>query len=300
MIPAILRRPLPWLAAAGVLAITGCASGEGTGRLTGPAASVETAPSRTACPPGVPSTATCLGGRDSKGAYYLIAKPADWNGRLVLHAHGGPSLAAPTAERAVEDLTRWAIAVKAGYAWAGSTFRQGGVEVLAAAEDTERLRGIFLQHVGRPKLTILHGQSWGAGVAARAAETYTAQTVGQRPYDAVLLTAGVLAGGTHSYDFRTDLRVVYQYLSRNHPRPDEPQYALNLGLPADSTMRQADLAVRINECLGLDRPSAARTPEQVAKIDTLAKVVRIPAAQIQANPPNLRTGGLVRMSHVAY
>ena len=33
--------------------------------------------------------------------------------------------------------------VKAGYAWAGSTFRQGGVAVRDAAEDTERLRGIF-------------------------------------------------------------------------------------------------------------------------------------------------------------
>ena len=56
------------------------------------------------------------------------------------------------------------------------------------------------------------------------------------------MDAGVLAGGTRSYDFRTDLRVVYQYLCNNHPRPNEPQYALNLGLPAGATMTQADLA----------------------------------------------------------
>ena len=54
-------------------------------------------------------------------------------------------------ERSVEDLERWAIMVKAGYAWAGSTFRQGGVEVRAAAEDTERLRQIFVGHVAQPR-----------------------------------------------------------------------------------------------------------------------------------------------------
>jgi hypothetical protein len=117
----------------------------------------EAAPKPVSCPAAIPSTASCLSGLDSKGAYYLIAKPAAWNGKLVLHAHGGPSLDAPTEDRAVEDLTRWAVMVEAGYAWAGSTFRQGGVEVRAAAEDTERLRGIFRQYVGKPARTILHG-----------------------------------------------------------------------------------------------------------------------------------------------
>jgi hypothetical protein len=217
------------------------------------------------------------------GAHYLIARPADWNGRLVLHAHGGPDLSAPTADRAAEDLTRWAIMVKAGYAWAGSTFRQGGVEVRAAAEDTERLRGIFRTHVAIPTLTILHGQSWGAGVAAKAAEMFTAQTVGVQPYDGVLLSSGVLAGGTRSYDFRTDLRVVYQYLCNNHPRPNEAQYPLNLGLPAGVGMTQAQLAARANECLALDKPAAQRTAAQQARVRTIENVIRIPASAIQAH-----------------
>jgi hypothetical protein len=243
----------------------------------------EAAPTAAACPADVPSTARCLQGQDSAGAYYLIAMPQSWNGHLVLHAHGGPSLGAPTTERAEEDLTRWAIAVKAGYAWAGSTFRQGGVEVRAAAEDTERLRKIFRAHVAQPRRTILHGQSWGAGVAAKAAEMFTAASVGTQPYDAVLLTSGVLGGGTRSYDFRLDLRVVYQFLCNNHPRPSEPQYALNIGLPAGSTMTQADLNSRTAECLGLNLPAAQRTPEQQARVQTIASVIRIPASAIQAH-----------------
>ncbi|CAN7156607.1 hypothetical protein LJR129_000127 [Acidovorax sp. LjRoot129] len=251
---------------------------------TAPAlATREAAPTATACPKELAAVARCLAGQDSAGAYYLIAIPQQWNKVLVMHAHGGPTLGAPKAERAVEDLERWSIMVRAGYAWAGSTFRQGGVEVRAAAEDTERLRQIFVQHVAQPQRTILHGQSWGAGVAAKGAEMFQRTADGKRPYDAVLLTSGVLAGGTRSYDFRTDLRVVYQYLCGNHPRPTEVAYPLNTGLPHDAAMTQGDLQARLNECLGLNKPAAERTPEQQRKVQTIVEVIRIPASSIQGH-----------------
>lgn len=279
-----MSRPFPlaaFTAAALCALLSGCSSPRAP--LSGAAAPAEAAPRAVACPAQVPATATCLAGQDSQGAYYLIAKPADWNGTLVLHAHGGPALERPAMARAEEDLNRWAVMVRAGYAWAGSTFRQGGVQASAAAEDTERLRGIFREHVATPRRTILHGQSWGASVAVRAAEMFTAQSAGTQPYDAVLLTSGVLGGGTRSYDVRTDLRVVYQYLCGNHPRPGEPQYALNLGLPAGATMKAADIARRANECLGLDKPAAQRSAEQQARVQTIVRVIRIPASSIQAH-----------------
>jgi pimeloyl-ACP methyl ester carboxylesterase len=236
-----------------------------------------------ACPKDVPAGARCLAGKDSAGAHYLIALPQTWNRRLVLHAHGGPVLGPPQLARAMDDLTRWNIVVKAGYAWAGSTFRQGGVVVRAAAEDTERLRRIFVQHVAVPERTVLHGQSWGASVAAQGAEMFTRTATGKAPYDAVLLTSGVLGGGTRSYDFRIDLRVVYQYLCNNHPRPDEPAYPLWKGLPADSPMKQADLAQRTRECLGLGLPAAQRTAEQARKLKTIVDVIRIPERSVQGH-----------------
>lgn len=241
-----------------------------------PPASTEAAPAAVACPSGLADGARCLAGQDSAGAFYLIALPKDWNGVLVLHAHGGPALGAPRPERAVEDLQRWSITVKAGYAWAGSTFRQGGVAVRAAAEDTERLRRIFVQHVAQPKRTLLHGQSWGAGVAAVGAEMFAAG----KPYDAVLLSSGVLGGGTRSYNFRLDLRVVYQALCNNHPRPDEPAYPLWMGLPAASTMTAAQLAQRTGDCLGLGRPAAQRTAEQQRRLKTVVDVIGIPESSI--------------------
>ena len=242
----------------------------------------EAAPQAQPCPQGLPEGTRCLSGQDSAGAHYLIALPAQWNRTLVMHAHGGPLLSPPRPERVVEDLQRWSIMVKAGYAWAGSSFRQGGVAVRAAAEDTERLRRIFLAHVAQPHRTVLHGQSWGAGVAAKGAEMFTG-TAASRPYDAVLLTSGVLGGGTRSYDFRLDLRVLYQQLCNNHPLPQEPQYPLWMGLPADSKMTQAQLAERTRDCLGLGLPVAQRTPEQARKLKTLVDVVRIPERSVQGH-----------------
>jgi hypothetical protein len=267
------------LAATSALLATACAPVPTQPAALAPLAA-ERAPADTPCPKDVALIARCLSGQDSAGAYYLIAVPQQWNGHLVMHAHGGPALGAPKATRAVEDLERWSIMVRAGYSWAASTFRQGGVEVRAAAEDTERLRQIFVQHVAPPQRTILHGQSWGASVAAKGAEMFQRTEQGRRPYDAVLLTSGVLAGGTRSYDFRTDLRVVYQNLCNNHPRPSEAPYPLNIGLPSDSTMTPADLRVRVNECLGLDQPAAQRTSEQSARVKTVVDVIRIPAASI--------------------
>ncbi|OWQ88734.1 hypothetical protein CDN99_14725 [Roseateles aquatilis] len=235
------------------------------------AGAVETGPTETACPSGVGDGTKCLAGRDSAGSLYLIAMPRQWNGDLVVHAHGGPFLGAPTAKRVAEDLERWSIMPRLGYAWAASSYRQGGVAVTAAAEDTDRLRQIFIDKVAKPKHVYLHGQSWGASVAAKGAELFTRG----KPYDAVLLTSGVLGGGTRSYDFRLDLRVVYQYLCHNHPLPTEPQYPLNIGLPPDSKLTQHELARRVDDCLGLNKPAAERTPEQARKVKTIVDVVHI-------------------------
>lgn len=251
----------------------------------------EAAPTASVCPAGVPDGARCLRGQDSAKAHYLIVVPQAWTGVLVVHAHGGPTLGEPKMERNDEDIQRWAITVRAGHAWAGSVFRQGGVAVRSAAEDTDRVRRIFIEHVARPKRTLLHGQSWGANVAARLAEM-TAESVatgasGGRaappPYDAVLLSAGVLGGGARSYDVRLDLRVVYQHYCGNHPRADEPAYPLWMGLPPDSKLTRPELARRVNECLGVATPAAQRSAEQQRKLRNVASVIRIPETSVLAH-----------------
>jgi len=247
-------------------------------------------PAEAPCPTGLPDGARCLNGRDYLGAYYWIATPKGWTadtGTLVVHVHGGPALGEPTLARSTADLQRWSVMLRAGHAWAGSSFRQGGVEVLAAAEDTERLRQLAVATLGQPRRTVLHGQSWGAGVAARMAERYVTPDIDPRraspgalPYDAVLLTSGVLAGATRAYDLRLDLRVVYQALCQNHPGPDESAYPLWMGLPPDTKLTRAELAERVDACLGTQHKPAERSPAQRQRLATLTRVVKLPEQEI--------------------
>jgi pimeloyl-ACP methyl ester carboxylesterase len=258
----LLNALLPSLFALGLV---GCA--------TAPEPLAEAAPAAAACPEGVPAAAKCWRGVDSAKAPYLIVMPEKWSGVLVVHAHGGPFLGEPTAARADADIKRWAITVREGHAWAGSVFRQGGFAVTTAAEDTERVRRIFVTHVAKPKTTLLHGQSWGAMVATRAAELFP------QSWDGMLLTSGVVAGPT-TYDFRLDLRAIYQHLCGNHPKADELAYPLAIGLPADAKLTTADVAARADECLGVRKPAAQRTPEQASKLKTIVDVVRIPESAV--------------------
>ncbi|MDM0012983.1 hypothetical protein QTH87_11125 [Variovorax sp. J22P168] len=276
-------RQLQLIAAAALLLLGACTT---TPREAPTASRSAITPTTSTCPKGLPEGARCYSGQDSAGAFYWVAVPAEWNRVLVMHAHGGPELGAPTQARATEDLQRWAVTVKAGYAWAGSTYRRGGYGVTMAAEDTERLRAWFVQNFGAPRRTLLHGQSYGAGVAAKGAELYArvgGVEGGKGPYDGLLLTSGVLGGGTQSYDYRLDLRVVYQYFCKNHPLPTEDAYPLWQGLPRDSKMTAAELARRIDDCTGVRQPAAQRTPQQSANLKAILDTIRIPERSLVGN-----------------
>ncbi|MBX3620088.1 MAG: alpha/beta hydrolase [Rhizobacter sp.] len=261
-----------WILLALAAGLSSCAT-----KVATPAQPMKEALQAHPCPEGVPADVSCLAGTDAEGAHVLIAMPRQWNGTLVVHAHGGPELGVPQLKRTEGDLKRWSVFARAGYAWAASSFRMGGVSVRTAAADTERVRAIFIDRFGAPRHVILHGQSWGASVAARAAET-TAPL-----YDGVLLTSGVLGGGPRSYDFRLDLRVVYQAVCGNHPRPDEPQYPLWQGLPPDAKLTRAELYRRVNECTGVDAPAASRTPAQQRALKTLLDVVHVPERSLKGH-----------------
>ena len=273
----LVRRPPRTFAAVSLAALLTAAT------IPSAPAVAEPAPLEAACPDGSPPAARCLRGRDSAGAHYLIVVPEKWNRVLVVHAHGGPTLGEPKIERADADIKRWGIIVRAGYAYAASVFRQGGVAVRSAAEDTERVRRLFVTHVDKPRRTILHGQSWGAGVAAKAAEMYADALAGASPYDGVLLSSGVISGGSRAYDFRLDLRVVYQHLCGNHPKADEADYPLWMGLPKESKLTRAELAARVDECLGVRKQADQRTAEQQRKLKTIADVIRITEASVPAH-----------------
>ncbi|MFJ8794115.1 hypothetical protein [Streptomyces sp. NPDC102462] len=233
------------------------------------------------CPPSLTDVATCYTGQDVNDAYYAIAIPKAWNGSLVVHAHGGPDLGdGSDPERSVDDLDRWAVMVKQGYAWAGSSYRRGGYGTRMAAEDTENVRRLFVRQFGKPQRTYVHGQSWGGDVAAKVVEMYGSKA---GPYDGAMLTSGVLAGGSRGYDYRVDLRVVYQYYCQNLPRPSEPPYPLWQGLRADSTMTAAGLRARLQECTGYTSPPQERTALQQRNLSDILAVTHVPERTLESH-----------------
>jgi hypothetical protein len=268
--------------AAGLATLAGPAAAQGGLRLSGELPSVQH------CPAGLPTGTECRRGRDYLGAWVWMARPAQWNRRLVVFTHGDPFLEEPTADRSAQDLQRWRFWLEAGYAWVGSGYRQAGLELRAAADDSERARQSFIGEHGEPDFTLLHGQGWGAGVAASVAGRYTAPDLhprrpssGRPPYSAVLLSSGLL-GGVRGEDVHLDLRLVYQAVCHNHPATGEPDYPLWMGLPPPGSghpgLTRAQLNERLEACTGLSKTAAARSPAQRQALERITRLTGLPPA----------------------
>jgi pimeloyl-ACP methyl ester carboxylesterase len=121
-----------------------------------------------------------------EGANYLINVPPDWNGGLVLFAHGydGESAGTGTARSSPLDdhLT------KNGYAWAASGYRARTYRPDWFLDDLIALRANFIARFGPPRWTIIHGQSMGGHVSIASLELHP------EVYQGALIECGVIDG----------------------------------------------------------------------------------------------------------
>jgi hypothetical protein len=100
-----------------------------------------------------------------------------------------------------------------------------------AAADTEDARKFFIARIAKPKRTLLHGASYGGLVAAKLVEKYAQNADGTLNYNGAFLNSGLVSGSAVGYEFRADLRVVYQYYCKNLPQRQRAQYPLWKGIP---------------------------------------------------------------------
>src|SRR3546814_7994775 len=111
----------------------------------------------------------------------------------------------------------------------------------------------------------------------------------------------MLAGGTDAYDFRADLRAVYQYYCHNHPKPDEEQYPLWSGLAADSKMTRDELAARMKDCTGVGLPKDQRSAAQQQNLDNILNVIRIPERTlVRSEEHTSELQSLMRISYAVF
>lgn len=144
------------------------------------------------------------------GAPYRIVVPENWNGTLLVHAHGYRDRADHPGE--VDDRSAPAAPSPAfepallaqGYALAGSAYKTNGWAVQDGITDTKALVSYFRDAVGQPSRTLLWGFSMGTLVTLALAE----QTAGQ--FDGYLAACAVAAGTTRAWDGAVATSLAYK------------------------------------------------------------------------------------------
>jgi pimeloyl-ACP methyl ester carboxylesterase len=138
------------------------------------------------------------------GAAYRIAKPDDWNGDLVVYAHGyqGPAtdpgdLESPPIDRHLTGR---------GYAWAASAYRSKVYRPDWFLADTLALRDHFIRSYGPPRRTIVYAQSMGGYIAVAALELHP------DVFQGALIECGTV-DGVGLVDWRTAYAAAAEYFS---------------------------------------------------------------------------------------
>jgi pimeloyl-ACP methyl ester carboxylesterase len=120
------------------------------------------------------------------GAEYWIDVPPDWNGGLVLYAHGwegeGPGSGTLRGSPVDEHFER------RGYASAASGYRAKGYRPDWFLLDLLALKAHFADRFGTPRWTIVYGQSMGGHVAISSLELHP------EAYQGALIECGVIDG----------------------------------------------------------------------------------------------------------
>lgn len=175
------------------------------------------------------ATTTRLAGVLSSGegpANYRVEIPANWNGRLVMWAHGfrgeGPNLT-------VDNPPMRRHLIQQGYAWAASSYSKNFYDVRAGVEDTNALALAFNtiaaaggRSLAAPSRIYISGFSMGGHVTGAAIDAEAAATARNKvSYQAALPMCGVM-GDTELFNRFAAMQVAAQALAGRaaHPTND--------------------------------------------------------------------------------
>jgi pimeloyl-ACP methyl ester carboxylesterase len=155
---------------------------------------------------------TCVDGVQASGAIYKIWMPdaEDWNGDLVVYAHGYVSpfepIAIPDEQLFLPDGTSIpGIINSLGFAFATTSYRINGLAVKQGTADLVDLVGIFESEYGEPEFVYLVGASEGGLITTLALEKHS------DVFDAGLATCGPIGDFRRHINYLGDFRVVFDY-----------------------------------------------------------------------------------------
>jgi pimeloyl-ACP methyl ester carboxylesterase len=191
----------------------------------------------------------CSDGVLEHGALYRICFPANWNGDLVLYAHGyvqpGGELALPNDQVGGQSVSSTVNSL--GYAYATTSYRANGLVAVEATEDLVELeatvRRLYRPDPGR---SVIVGVSEGGLVATLAAERH------QDRFDGALAACGPVGSFRRQLDYFVDFRVVFDYLFPG-VIPGSP-----VDVPENVASRWGDVYAPAVAVALLSNPAAAR------------------------------------------
>lgn len=239
----MLRRVLLLLTAlAGLAGAAGRVAAAPPPPGTGPATPRRTAPGGIALDEG-----------EIDDARFAIARPAAWNGYLLLIAHGFREQSAPL----VADLNPRRLAYRTlldeGWIVAKTSYRRNGLIIRDAIADLENLRAYIAGTSGEPQLVILEGDSMGGAIVTLIAEQFSDHYQG-----AVAVGAALQArepGGTLAFNLQPKIPLVFltnqselggprHYLAAPFDRP-VPPVLLEVARDGHVNVNQRELLVAI-------------------------------------------------------
>jgi pimeloyl-ACP methyl ester carboxylesterase len=147
-----------------------------------------------------------------EGAGYRVEVPDNWNGELVMYAHGfrgsRPDLTVTNPSIRQHLITR-------NYAWAASSYSVNGYAPGTGAKDTHALLQRFNSLVGRPSRVYIAGHSMGGHVTGIAIEQWPNAFAGALPMCGVM-------GDSELFDYFQDVYLVGETLIGNTPAVPMP------------------------------------------------------------------------------
>ncbi len=178
------------------------------------------------------------------GAAYRIEVPANWNGKLVMYAHG---YAGTGANLGISNPSIRRHLIQQGYAWAASSYTKNYYDVRAGVEDTNKLALNFNaittaagRSLAAPSRIYITGHSMGGHITGAAIEAEAAATaVNKVAYHGAVPMCGVM-GDTELFNQFAAMQVTAQALA---------------GLPRYPTANWTDISAQVTATLFTTFPS---------------------------------------------
>jgi pimeloyl-ACP methyl ester carboxylesterase len=225
-----------------------------------------------------------IDGRLGPGALYRLVRPPNWNGNLVLYAHGYIStkedVSLPEEAGIIIPLLS-----SQGFAVAFSSYSENGWAVKDGVQRTHQLLGIFTSKFGQPTRVYISGASMGGLIAIELAEKYPGVFAGALP------TCAVAGGAVRQVDYLANVRVLFD-LFYPHVLPGDAGH-----VPGDIDINQAIIvataAIIANPAGALAIASIAQTPVPFANPSEIPQSIVIALAAHAVTLPDLidRTHG---------